>query len=250
MYFLSLLVTWLFCKRSFILPGSFILLCLAGVGPLMAQQITWSVSQVHTASGSTAPPATITYTISEDTTRIDSPTETVFIDYQAHRLFLLSKSDHSCLAFPFEGPHETLPIAQVQVAASEDRIRINDRLCVRKYIRFGADLAFSQMMVPPVIQLYGRNFTITTINYCVAASLTGLDFLLDTARKHRQIFLDSPLLRQIDPIGVMEPLQGFALQSEQMLPGGRLLSTLEDGPHVVAGDPKTLHPPQSCRVMP
>ncbi len=251
MFFLSLFVTRIIDTRAFILPGSLFLLCLAGTGPVMAQQIAWKVAQTHNGGVSTThPPASTTYTVSEDITRIDSPLETVLIDYPAHRLFRLKNSFHPCLVFPFADPHGQLPLAQTRTAASGDRIWINGRACLRKTLHFGADLAYSQMLAPPVIQRYGQDFTITLISYSISDSLVMPEFLLALAQKRRQIFSDYPLLRQIDPVGILEFLQGFPLQSEQVLPGGRLLSTLEEVPHLLARESfKDLQPPQACEIM-
>ncbi len=250
MQFLSPFVARLIDKKAFILSGSLFFLCLAGAGPVMAQQITWTVLQTHRGGAATLPPVTTTYTVSEDISRIDSPLETVLIDYPAHRLFRLQNSYHPCLVFPFADPHEQLPLAQIRTAASGDRIWINGQSCVRKILHFGADLAYSQMLVPPAIQRYGQDFTITLMSYSISDSLAVPEFLFELARKRKPIFIAYPLLRQIDPIGILEFLQGFPLQSEQVLPGGKLLSTLEDAPHLLAGESfRDLQPPQACEIM-
>ena len=212
---------------------------------MIAQQLSWSVLQT-TAGNTTVPPTSITYTVSEKATRIDAPAEVVFIDYRQRRLYRQRLPGESCQAFAFASPPSILPIAQTRVIATEEKLRLNSQLCTKKLLYFGSDLAIAQTMVPPSVQHYGQVFTIRVLSYWVPNNSAGFHALFDVSRNHRQTFTDFPLLRQIDPLGVVDLLQGFPLQCEEMLTNGRLVSTLEVFPPPVS---EPLAPPQSCRFV-
>ncbi len=233
--------------KHFLLSGSVLLFCLAGAGPATAGQSEWRVLQTVAGEGAAAAAVEITYTVSADLTRIASPAETVFIDYRGSRLFRRNAADGSCLVFPFGRPHPGLPIADFRVF-SGGKGAGDGQAHTTRHISFGSGQAFSQMMVAPTARYYGQDFPVANGHYTVTGNLAGLADLLAIIAGHRRIFRDYPLLRRIDPLGLVDLLGGFPVQIEEISPASTISSTLSVPPRPAAGGAAAALP-QDCLAM-
>jgi hypothetical protein len=232
----------------FLLPGSILLFCLAGGGSAMAARSEWRVLQTVAKRGEAAtPPVEITYTVSAELTRIASPAETVFIDYKGSRLFRRNPADGSCLVFPFGRPHVDLPVAAYLVFPEGKVSEGDGRAHTTRHISFGLGQALSQMMLAPTLRHYGQEFPVTNGRYTVTGNLAGLADLLAISAGHRQIFQDYPLLRRIDPLGLVDLLGGFPVRIEEISPAAAVSTTLSLPPRSVAGEAVPALP-QGCRT--
>lgn len=233
----------------FLLPGSVFLSCLAGAGPAMAAGSEWRVLQTVAMRGeAAAPPVEITYTVSAELTRIAAPAETVFIDYKGSRLYRRNPTDGSCLVFPFGRPHADLPVAAYRVFPSGEGDQGDGRNgYTTRRISFGTSQAFSQMMAAPSLSHYGQDFPVAEGRYTITGNLAGLADLLAIAAGHRRIFQDYPLLRRIDPLGLVDLLGGFPVRIEEISPAAAVSSTLTLPPRPVAGEAAPVLP-QDCRT--
>ena len=234
--------------KHFLLSGSVLLCCLTGAGPTLAGQSEWRVLQTVAKEGTAAAPVEIVYTISADLTRIASPTEIVFIDYKGSRLFRRNPADGSCLVFPFGRPHADLPIAAFRVFSDSREAEGNGQAHATRRISFGTGQAFSQMMVAPAVRHYGQDFPVVNGRYTVSGRLAGLADLLAITTGHRRIFHDYPLLRRIDPLGLVDLLGGFPVQIDEISPATIISSTLSVPPRPVAGEAAPALP-QDCLAM-
>jgi hypothetical protein len=233
----------------FLLPGSVFLVCLAGAGPAKAAQSEWQILQTVAKRGEAAmPPVEITYTVSAELTRIASPAETVFIDYKGSRLFRHNPADGSCLVFPFGRPHADLPIATYVVFPGGKGSEGDGRAHTTRHISFGTGQALSQMMIAPTLRHYGQDFPVTNGRYTVNGNLAGLADLLVLSAGHRRIFQDYPLLRRIDPLGLVDLLEGFPVRIKEISPAAVISSTLSLPPRPVAGEAVSVLP-QDCLAM-
>jgi hypothetical protein len=234
--------------KHFLLSGSLLLLCLAGAGPAMAGQSEWRVLQTVAREGAAAASFEITYTVSAELTWIASPAETVFIDYKGARLFRSNPADGSCLVFPFGRPHADLPIADFRVFSGGKGAEGDGQANTTRHISFGSGQALSQMMVAPAARHYGQDFPVTNGRYTVTGNLAGLADLLAIIAGHRRIFQDYPLLRRIDPLGLVDLLGGFPVQIEEISPATTISSNLSVPPRPVAGGAAPALP-RDCLTM-
>jgi hypothetical protein len=220
------------------------MLIMASAGSTAAFNMSWSVEK-RIEQQSFSQSSVIQYSVSNAITRISSIKETIFIDYQALRLYRLSNADQACSGYVFEKADKNAPLAETLVLPYTEEIQTSSVSKIRKYIIFGGRLAFHQMIKAPVVHRYGQNFALSIIGYSATDSLPDLKRLFDLAEQHRQIFLDYPLLRQLDPIGLLELLGGFPMESEQhIIPAGKLTATLKIPPH---DDPEaTITVPRKC----
>jgi hypothetical protein len=104
------------------------------------------------------------------------------------------------------------------------------------------------MMVAPTLRHYGQDFPVTNGHYTVNGNLAGLADLLVLSAGHRRIFQDYPLLRRIDPLGLVDLLEGFPVRIEEISPAAVISSTLSLAPRPVAGEAVSVLP-QDCLAM-
>lgn len=196
-----------------------------------AFNISWSVEK-RTEQKSYSQSSVVQYSVSNTITRISSIEETILIDYQDLQLFRFKNADQACSKYVLEKTDKDEPFAETLLLPSTKEIQTSPVSKIKKYIIFGGRLAFHQMINAPVIHRYGQDFTLAITEYAATDRLSNIKRLFDVAEQHRQIFLDYPLLRQLDPIGLIDLLGGFPVESEQHItPEGKLTSTLKIPPH-------------------
>lgn len=170
----------------------------------------------------------ITYAVSSQITAFSEASETVFIDYGQLRLYRHNKLNNSCRPFSLKNPTTTNNttaekeeialqrlsnlLGHFKVIATNERKKIKTYNCQRKQIHFAYELSFSQMVVAPTINQFGQNFTESLVTYWVAEEFDSYDFLMKIARKHKGIYNATPLLRQVDMLGLLEALEGVPVK--------------------------------------
>jgi len=212
---------------------------LAGSDPVAATRIEWTTLKT---AGNDKQPVAVTYTVSADLTRISGPEETILVDYLGSRIYRIDALDQSCRSYPFGRPHADLPAAAVSIAAfktAPDRWRIS----------FGMRSALAQTAVAAVPQLWGRQFPFAIAEYRTSRDNPGIVDLLVIAGRHRRVFQQYPLLRRIDPVGLIDLLKGFPVSGSIFSPAGQTIVTVQAPPRVGAG---IAYPslPENCTEMP
>ncbi len=204
--------------------------------PVSAAQIEWAIVQTEIATGSPASPKPITCTASDTLTRISGPHETTLIDYRGARIFRLDSTDSTCRVYPFGRPHAELPAAAWAVAPADDASAV-------RHVSFGMHSAIAQTMTMPVPRVYGQEFPLCQAEFRISRTLPGFVYLLGIAAGHREIFQEYPILRRVDPIGLLEPLGGFPVSGSCHSPLGKTTMQMVSPPAMIS-TPISL--PQNC----
>lgn len=124
-------------------------------------------------------------------------------------------------------PHADLPAASFAVIASKtapDRRRIS----------FGLRQALAQTAVAAVPQLWGQQFPFATAEYRISRDQPGVAELFAVVGQHRRVFQQYPLLRRIDPVGLLDLLEGFPVAESNSSPAGRTIVSVHTPPRVAA----------------
>jgi hypothetical protein len=124
-------------------------------------------------------------------------------------------------------PHADLPAASFAVIASKtapDRRRIS----------FGLRQALAQTAVAAVPQLWGQQFPFATAEYRISRDHPDVVELFAIAGQHRRIFQQYPLLRRIEPVGLLDLLEGFPVAESNSSPAGRTIVSVHTPPRVAA----------------
>lgn len=199
---------------------------MAGASPVAAARIEWVVQMTDAGSNHQQPVVT-TYTVSADLTRISGPEETTLIDYRGRRIYRIGPPGATCRSYPFGRPHADLPAASFTVIASKtapDRRRIS----------FGMGQALAQTAVTAALQFWGQRFPFVTAEYRISRAYPGVVELIAIAGKHRRVFQQYPLLRRIDPVGLLDLLEGFPVSESNSSPTGRTIVSVHTPPRVAA----------------
>lgn len=213
--------------------------CMAGAGPAAAE-IEWTIEQTGTGSDPHQP-IVITCSVSNDLTRIAGPKETILIDYPGRRIYRIDPPGQSCRSYPFGRPHPDLPAAAVTIAASTTAPD-------RQHISFGMQQALAQTAVAPVAHYWGQQFPFATAEYRTSRDYPGVVALMAIAGRHRRVFQQYPLLRRIDPVGLLDLLEGFPVSGNIFSPAGQTIITVLSPPKPTAIQ-STLPPPGTCIDM-
>jgi len=208
-------------------------------GGQAAAGVEWTVEQTGTGRDP-QPPIAITYTVSAEVTRIAGAEETVLIDYSGNRIFRLDPAGRACRSYLFGRPHAELPAASITVAAPATAPD-------RRHLGFGLQQALAQTAVAATPQRWGQQFPFATAEYRIARDFPGINELFAIAGQHRRVFQRYPLLRRLDPIGLLDLLAGFPVSGIISSPTGRILFIVQSPPRLTANLP-TLPPPGTCDV--
>jgi len=203
--------------------------------PVSARQIEWTVSRTDSIGKTTSTSLSV-IRVSRDLTQIIDRRETIVIDYPNSRLFRTDRASDSCRVYPFGMPHASLPSASLAVES-------DDEIADLRHVSFGMLAALSQSAAAPVPSRYGEVFPSCRAEMRVAGELPLAADLAAIAAHRADIFHDYPLLRRIDPTGLIEPLGGFPVSGTCLSPIGSSSMRMVSPPEVT-GIPIDL--PRNC----
>jgi hypothetical protein len=241
------------------LPSLFAcLIIFSGHTQAMAKD-TWTISQttqIHSGAENGVQTRLVVYEVSDYASSIVNDEESVFIDYDTMHLYRRDKKSSTCRVFPLyvqkqAGNNDIIVAANVrelmgEIVARENgkKQRINGVDCFGKDVLFGAGLLRMKRVAPIKVKYLGQSFVETTGEYWLSSSPVEL---FEEKIKHRQTaFSINPLLKRIDPLGLIGALGGIPIQGEERSKGRHLRSTLVSGPVSL---PSTLTIPKECRAV-
>jgi hypothetical protein len=200
--------------------------------------------QTDTQTDSTSVIGTKTYITSASFTIIENALEKIIIDYNQSILVRIKKSDTNCVQYKFD---------YKQVIAEEEdnrdrlvRQRLYDLLgSTRQYdsdryetiagyhakkitIHFAADLRMFRMVVAPIIEILGQQFTETSHDYWVSDLVSTYNDLYKTAGERHTVFETNPFLKQIDYLGLLQQLRGFPVRLTRKIGSITIIETLQN----------------------
>jgi hypothetical protein len=218
---------------------------------------TWTISQtIQPPSAIENDPRTrlLVYEISDSASSIVSTEESVYIDYETMLLYRLDKRSSTCRVFPLDVQEsvdrDAIVFANVRELMGEIVVksngksqRINGVDCSGKTALLGAGVLRMKTLAPVKVEYLGQFFVETTGEYWLGPSLGEL---FEERIKYRQTaFTINPLLKRIDPLGLIGLLGGIPIQGEERSKGWNLKSVLVSGPDSL---PSTLTIPEECRA--
>ncbi len=170
------------------------------------------------------------YSASKRYTRIeDEKGHIILIDYALPTLYRFTKQSTACEKYALEDPGSEYPAAgdspvsqqdhlcrllgSIRVSPSSETGEVAGFKAKKTQVYFGADIRMFQMLAPPVLTVLGQNFTERQVNYMIRQDVPHFAILKDLAGHHEPVFQANPLLRQIDPVGLINVLNGFYVQA-------------------------------------
>lgn len=239
---------------------SFLFVCIVLVNMnnfVMAKE-SWTITQRLGSDAATDEffsTRAINYAVTERATSIETDTEVVFIDYRSMHLYRLDHKSQWCEAFSFDGGAESTPdtifagqtrklMAEIAVKDTEEHQQINGRLCLKKNVLLGAGMLRLKTVAPITIEWFGQSFHEATGEYWVNSSITSWPLLQEKIEHRQKAFSIAPLLKRIDPLGIMASLKGIPFQSSEKSRGQVVDSVLTSGP---VSDASSLMLPAECR---
>lgn len=122
--------------------------------------------------------------------------------------------------------------------------RINGVLCLKKHVLLGAGLLRMKTVAPITLEWFGQSFHEATGEYWVNSTMDVWPALQKKIVQRQTAFAVAPLLKRIDPLALMESVDGFPVQSREKSKGRVVDSMLTSGP---VSDASSLTLPEECR---
>lgn len=223
----------------------------------MANDISWTVIQsVHNGVDTVSDHREEQYVIiTEQETQVSTPVELLFIDYADMLLYRLDRLSGECSVFSAvaekKGGEAQKVLTQMisllagyTVNENDEYKKIQGLQCSKKTVIMGAGMFHFRTVAPKTIEYYGELFSEGAGEYWVSTELNTWQTLQKFVQKRQDAFAVAPLLRRMDPLGLMAAVKGFPVQGWQKS-GKRLVEqTLVSIPAM--GD-SPLQLPQECR---
>jgi hypothetical protein len=172
-----------------------ILLILTTVGVVMAAERTVNISTRDKLS------------LVEDVER------SFLFDYRAGYLYSFDEGKGKCARFSFQSPQESENLFNtVEIQDSKEVSAVNGVPVVVKKILFGKKALVFRTVTSPVMKRYGVDFSPRSVEYYVRHNNEPASRrLLQVAGNNEHYYEQFPLLRQLDPTGLLKILQGIPL---------------------------------------
>ena len=222
----------------------------------MAQEISWTIEQTQRTGSDN----TLEIQINKEKTRIVSERETLFIDYAEMLIYRLDRASGQCRVFRFNDttalqsdtaePDRQISaeisslLAEFSLKESNERRWIKDCDCRKKIVVLGVGMLGFRTVAPIRLERYGQSFSEAAAEYWVCEDLDIWPALQRAIQKRQQAFSVSPLLKRVDPLGIIEHLGGFPMQSRVKSGGQSIESVLVSSPEPGA---VSLQKPGACR---
>jgi len=222
----------------------------------MAEGVRWTVSQTsHSDTVTTSSHAdTLQITVTARKTEIVSRTEILFIDYGKMNLSRLDRFSRQCAVFDITATEsnniarETIALlSEIEVTKRDESQQRKGLCCDKKTVLSGAGMFRFKSMVPKVLVRYGQSFSEAVAEYWVSREIENWKVLQMFVRQREAVFAAQPLLKRIDPLGLVDAIDGFPVQGWQKTGGTLLESRLAGSPE--AGN-FVLQLPHECQAMP
>lgn len=227
----------------------------------MAEGISWTLHQTSTCAATVSSESdTLHIIISDQGTEISSQKDVLFVDYSNMLLYRLDRSTKQCVVFDLKEKEpvgtvekttmdanvveqNNLFLAEFIVNASDEWQEIKNLQCNKKTVLSGAGMFRLKTVAPKVLKRYGQSFSEAQGEYWVSTDVDVLQELQKAVQQRQTAFAAVPLLKRIDPLGIIEAVGGFPVRGWQKSGGIIVEQLLVSGP--VTGD-FLIQAPQAC----
>jgi len=220
---------------------------------------TWTISQtIHTESntGTELQARSVVYEVSGAASSIVSNEESIYIDYEDMRLYRLDPKTSACRSFPLDVPEaadrdaiiaSNIRELMAEIVARENgkKQRIGSIDCSGKDVLFGAGLLRMKTVAPIKVEYLDQSFIETTGEYWISSSMVTWQLFEEKIAKRQAAFAINPLLKRIDPLGLIQSLGGFPVQGVERSKGKRVESVLVKAPTSIFSK---ITVPEACRA--
>ena len=176
---------------------------------------------VYERSDGSASTSQVEVTIQAAMTRLDDRDRTIFIDYGHRRLYRQEKGSRDCVVYPLRSSQDETgnilsdkikEMAKVAVRQDPTGARTIDGYPAKlARVLWGPGLERARTAVSPEVQQYGLSFTPLWGELWYTASLPGTDQLFRLASQYAPLYAANPLLRRLDPLGLLAELGGVVI---------------------------------------
>lgn len=167
-------------------------------------------------------------TIQAGMTRLDDNERTIFIDYGHRRLYRLEKGSTTCIAYPLPNfQHHEHSIIREKMIEELAKIQVQQEGAVEQTILgypakqakilWGPGIERRRTAAPQAVEQYGLRFTSLWGKVWYTSDLPGSKELFRLANEYAPIFQQNPLLRRLDPLGLLAELGGVAIMQQYAL---------------------------------
>jgi len=205
---------------------------------------TWTISQtIHTGSdtGKELQARSVVYEVSCEASSIVSNEESIFIDYKDMRLYRLDPKTSVCRSFSLDvsepAGRDAIIASNIRELMAETVVRDNGKQqringvdCSGTDVLLGAGLLRMKTVAPVKVEYLGQSFVEATGEYWVSSSIATWQVFEEIIARRQAAFAINPLLKRIDPLGLIGSLGGFPFQGVEKSKGKRVDSTLLSGP--------------------
>ena len=154
---------------------------------------------------------TVSVTVGEGVSLVESGEESFFFDFGAGYLNFIHGKGRKCERFPFHAADESELFFNSMEIRDTGKMTEKDGIPVRiKRIIFGPKAMSFRTVTSPVLHRYGVDFSPRTLD-CFVRQNSDPDHhrLMQVAQDNEPYYQKYPLLRQLDPTGLLIPLQGI-----------------------------------------
>lgn len=240
--------------------ASFSIFVMAPTGTAaMTTTVSWSC-KVHSQSGLSSPPSPahlLQFTVAAQSTEIVSSGQLLFIDYPTKSLYRLDRKSRQCVRYSFQHDQQysrvdsevsatmRQSLAVYSVRESALWQEIGGVHCNKKTAIAGTSLLRHKTLSPKILRYLGEEITETIGEYWVAKQIAGWQAIEACLLARESAFADYPLLKRIDPLGLLSALGGFPVKGLEKRTGTTYEFALFELPIVKE---QKLELPQECRA--
>ena len=162
------------------------------------------------------------YTFQQGLTRLFQGEVTIFIDYKNLQLYRFDHGSSQCQSYPLQAAgsdpasaesdpfrqrmlHE---ISQLRMERGKEQKILHGYLSDYFTVAWGSNLLAARSVTGPSFTAYGLNFPARLGEMWTAMDIKGASQLRQLANSYEELFAANPLLRQLDPLGLMAITHG------------------------------------------
>jgi hypothetical protein len=192
-------------------------------------------------------------------TSVEREGHTDFIDYTHLVLYRYSPTSEECRSYKLRAPglqagdmtiEDQVLYAKAQEIGYVEVLKVaTHETLIRRYpvqakkIIWGGKAAARRTAAEPALIMYGQLFAPAVEDYSVTTVIDRIDDLFRLAASHEAIYRANPLLRRLDPLGLLGGLQGIPVRIE----AEDYVEELNDIRYGVSGE---IVLPDGCRFIP
>ncbi len=156
---------------------------------------------------------TVNITVKESLSLVENGKRSFLFDYRAGKLYSFDEISGECARFSFQVPKKTEKFFSSVETKDSGEVSVENGVPVFvKKVLFAQKALVFRTVTSPVLRQYGVDFSPRTVEYFVQQNTDpAWNQLLQVAKNNELFYQQFPLLRQLDPMGLLLFLQGIPL---------------------------------------